>query len=705
MDDSLKNVSFSMYIDHKKLPEHQRSFNNIQQRQLNKWVEDKSATNCFNCNAELLKYYLFNRKHHCRVCGHIFCDTCTSNRVVIPEYYPESLPIPFIGRSAATPDIDKVRVCDTCYIKVDQFKKIHRLVQVFDIVGFDILDFQKYIKPVCTIWRQLANIYLSAMREIQYKLPGVDNINKFEKRILWVNRKHLTCHSKYLLQLLKSVKTKQEIAEALDIARSGIKLTECNNLMCTRWCNTRITPEDALDLLCPQVTSVEIRQFVVELLDQAPLEEFLCYVPYLVHALSYAGLSVISNYLIGKCVKENNQTLNTKVYLQLRVGLRSTHHASVYQQVLTHFRQRVSNLDLKHYNQMTEHINQMRTHAQYSSGKSTNPNKCITGVLIPTNPDAYSATVVLRDIVIKESHTRPLYIPYHYIDKNKQIKTGAVLYKENDDVRKDQVIITAITLIDRILKKELNTDFHIITYPAQPIGIDSGFIEIVPNSETVSHIQENFTILNYIIEHNKTIPVYQLKDRFIKSCAAYCVITYLLGIGDRHLDNIMITREGVLFHIDYGYILGFDPKLADTDMRISTEIVEALGGQNSSDYAEFQKMSNQIYTCLRRHVNLFTNILRILVEADPPVENSVRLTEEILMNEILRRFVPGEIHQEAEMKLYKIMDNSSAVSWWWIDKLHQHNKETPKAIKRFLYDVVGSVRGMVSSAVEMVYYS
>ena len=89
-------------------------------------------------------------------------------------------------------------------------------------------------------------------------------------------------------------------------------------------------------------------------------------------------------------------------------------------------------------------------------------------------------------------------------------------------------------------------------------------------------------------------------DTYVKSCAGYCVITYLLGVGDRHLDNLLLTKQGKLFHVDFGYILGRDPKPLPPPMKLSKEMVEGMGGAQGEQYQEFRKICYTSFLHLRR---------------------------------------------------------------------------------------------------------
>ncbi|KAK6150270.1 hypothetical protein DH2020_015202 [Rehmannia glutinosa] len=65
------------------------------------WVPDEAVTKCTACRAD---FSAFNRKHHCRNCGDIFCDKCTQGRIALTE------------EEHAQP----VRVCDQCMAEVTQ---------------------------------------------------------------------------------------------------------------------------------------------------------------------------------------------------------------------------------------------------------------------------------------------------------------------------------------------------------------------------------------------------------------------------------------------------------------------------------------------------------------------------------------------------------------------------------------------------------
>ncbi|CCF57434.1 hypothetical protein KAFR_0C04440 [Kazachstania africana CBS 2517] len=66
-----RNFLFGFYNDNKKYK--QRDKKNIISKEY--WMKDETARECFNCGKT---FNTFRRKHHCRICGQIFCNSCTS---------------------------------------------------------------------------------------------------------------------------------------------------------------------------------------------------------------------------------------------------------------------------------------------------------------------------------------------------------------------------------------------------------------------------------------------------------------------------------------------------------------------------------------------------------------------------------------------------------------------------------------------------
>lgn len=214
------------------------------------------------------------------------------------------------------------------------------------------------------------------------------------------------------------------------------------------------------------------------------------------------------------------------------------------------------------------------------------------------------------------------------LESNKRM----LLYKHDDDIRQELFAVEFIRNCDRLLRAN-GLDLELLTFSCIPVGTKRGFVEWVPGSVPLSEIVSNERkynsmrqlpsgdsgnpIQDYLrsVAFDKDAPYLirpSVLDTYIKSCAGYCVITYTLGVGDRHLDNILLHQDGHFFHCDYSFLFGRDPKMKKSMMRITPEMVAGMGGEDC--YQKFLANVGASFLALRREVRVLLSLVRCVEE-------------------------------------------------------------------------------------------
>ena len=80
----------------------------------------------------------------------------------------------------------------------------------------------------------------------------------------------------------------------------------------------------------------------------------------------------------------------------------------------------------------------------------------------------------------------------------------------------------------------------------------------------------------------------------------------------------MLRTNGQMFHIDFGFIFGRDPKPLPPPFRFTRAMADAMGGEGSDHYKRFQSYCCQAYNWLRKSANLILNMLSLMVDASIP---------------------------------------------------------------------------------------
>ncbi len=191
------------------------------------------------------------------------------------------------------------------------------------------------------------------------------------------------------------------------------------------------------------------------------------------------------------------------------------------------------------------------------------------GVSIPLDPKYNLKQFVINKCKFMGSAQAPLWLVFENYDTySKDIK---VLFKSGDDVRQDLLTLQIMDSMNQLwLISGYSMRFRI--YSVVPTGVTTGFIEIVTDSRTFNDLAVNLGGGIVSGPKDETVHVKYLKnthpskrnvklrkaaqDRYLRSAAGYCIASWIIGIGDRHSDNIMVHECGDLFHIDFGHFLG-----------------------------------------------------------------------------------------------------------------------------------------------------
>ena len=688
--DPSQQCSYSMIIDtHKQnqkpadtiILKQNKRYLMVKPRKILSWIEDNTVTKCYDCSEE---FSLFLRRHHCRCCGRIFCYKCSKHYVILPEYI-DAVPE---NNSMKRPD-GKCRVCNHCNNNIEKEKRIRFFSLIFENCNYTIKDYCR-LALVCKEWYEIYIHYLSEFRQLQYCLPD-HKYNEKERNMLWVNRLFLKGHSCYITPLIQSIQWKNDMpkerVEVLNILDSKVKKYSCWDLMCSRSCCKYMNLESIIILLHSIPQNIHIFQHMIKELSTYNYMQISPYLPFLLERLPYCPDQINSMlYTLLLRYANKNFFFANLMYRYLRylcILFKDTDFTNLYTHCILLLAKNLKKPFHKNIQYGTKWIdnllNKPERHNKNFKSKNTFKTKNFA-FLSPIHPAYSIVAYTINSPEVKNSYNKPIVYTVDGFKSStvstKTEKLKVMVKKEN--VWRDILVLNCIRIMDNILKQEEQLDLFLTYYTVLPIDIHTGLIAIVLKSKTLSEITEmKFTILNYMLEKNPKLSINQLRKRFTYSCAGYCVISFLLGIGDRHLDNIMLTDDGYLFHIDFSFLMGKKAKILAPEIKITPEMIDAMGGEESTYYKEFQEICTKAYNCLRRHTRLFFVLLSMLSETSKLLnKHNIKNTHtsESIKNQIIHRFLPGESSQEAKLLFKTKINRKYSYGEKLIDFCHQQQK-------------------------------
>ncbi|KAF2237526.1 hypothetical protein EV356DRAFT_441676 [Viridothelium virens] len=280
--------------------------------------------------------------------------------------------------------------------------------------------------------------------------------------------------------------------------------------------------------------------------------------------------------------------------------------------------------------------------------------KVDVGVYLPSNPDGVVVGIDRKSGKPLQSHAKAPYMATFRIRKERSDiddlesndQAGnpnalsskpehtyevwqSAIFKVGDDCRQDVLALQMISCFRGIFAS-IGLDVYVHPYRVTATAPGCGVIDFLPNSisrdmlgrEAVNGLYEYF-VTKYGGEDS--VRFQAARTNFVKSMAAYSVISYLLQFKDRHNGNIMLDDAGHILHIDFGFCFDIAPggvKFERAPFKLTSEMVAVMSGPdrstNSQSYKWFEELCIKSFLASRQHAEKLVQVVVVMLDSGLP---------------------------------------------------------------------------------------
>lgn len=202
---------------------------------------------------------------------------------------------------------------------------------------------------------------------------------------------------------------------------------------------------------------------------------------------------------------------------------------------------------------------------------------------------------------------------------------NGVIVKANDDLRQEAFVMQLIELC-REAFEEAGLELWLLPYRILSTGRTTGIIEMVRNAMSFDALKKRpgygsgglrqhlRRMTKFAADPGEAFKTAQ--KNFVRSLAAYSLLSYLFLFKDRHNGNILLDTAGHVIHIDFGFVFGVAPGGSfsleiSTPFKLTEEMIEVMDGLRSSLFSEFISLFCCGFLALQAHCDTFCTVVEI----------------------------------------------------------------------------------------------